>query len=77
MSDQAKANKKGFIEMKGVVDEQLPNTTFKVTLENGHEIHAHLSGKMRRYRIRVLVGDEVIVEMSPYDLEKGRIKKRL
>lgn len=77
MSDQAKANNKGFIEMKGVVEEQLPNTTFKVTLENGHEIHAHLSGKMRRYRIRVLTGDEVIVEMSPYDLEKGRIKKRL
>lgn len=77
MSDSVKANKKGFIEMQGVVDEQLPNTTFKVTLENGHEIFAHLSGKMRRYRIRVLVGDEVIVEISPYDLQKGRIKKRL
>lgn len=77
MSESAKGNSKGFIEMKGVVDEQLPNTTFTVTLENGHVILAHLSGKMRRYRIRVLAGDEVIVEMSPYDLAKGRIKKRL
>lgn len=71
-----KATKKGFIEVKGVVDEMLPNTTFKVTLENGHEILAHLSGKMRMYKIRVLPGDEVMVEMTPYDLEKGRITKR-
>ncbi len=75
--NKIKTNKKGFIEVKGVVDEVLPNTTFKVTLENGHEIHAHLCGKMRMYKIRVLPGDEVVVEMTPYDLSKGRIITRL
>ena len=74
---EIKSNKKGFIEVKGVVDEVLPNTSFKVTLENGHEILAHLNGKMRMYRIRVLPGDEVVVEMTPYDLSKGRIVTRL
>lgn len=71
------SNKKGFIEVKGSVDEMLPNAMFRVTLENGHEILAHLSGKMRKFRIRVLVGDEVVVEMTPYDLSKGRIIQRL
>ncbi len=76
-NDKISSNKKGFIEVKGVIDEMLPNTSFRVTLENGHEILAHLAGKMRMYRIRVLPGDEVIVEMTPYDLTKGRIVTRL
>ena len=61
------------IKINGVVKEALPNTTFKVELENGHEIFAHISGKMRQRYIRILPGDQVIVEMSPYDFEKGRI----
>lgn len=69
-------NKKGFIEVKGVVDELLPSATFKVILDNGHTILAHLSGKMRMHRIRLLPGDEVKVEMSKYDLTKGRIVYR-
>lgn len=72
-----RSNKKGFIEIKGVVEELLPSATFKVKLENGHEVLAHLSGKMRMYKIRVLPGDEVILEMTPYDLTKGRIVSRL
>ncbi|OGY85942.1 MAG: translation initiation factor IF-1 [Candidatus Kerfeldbacteria bacterium RIFOXYA2_FULL_38_24] len=76
-SDEIKSNKKGCIEVKGKVTEQLPSTTFKVELENGHEILAHLSGKMRMYKIRVLPGDEVMMEMTPYDLKKGRIISRL
>lgn len=75
--EEIQSNKKGCIEVKGVVGEKLPSTSFKVKLENGHEILAHLSGKMRMYRIRVLPGDEVIVEMTPYDLTKGRIITRL
>ena len=59
--------------MKGVIDELLPGTTFRVQLETGALILAHLSGKMRMNRIRLTVGDEVKVEMSPYDLTKGRI----
>ncbi len=74
---QIKSNKKGCVEVQGVVLEKLPNTTFKVELENGHEVIAHLSGKMRKYRIRVLPGDKVVVEMTPYDLTKGRITVRL
>ncbi len=74
---EIKATKKGFIEVKGKIEEKLPNTTFKVVLENGHEVTAHLSGKMRKYRIRCLPGDEVVVEMTPYDLTKGRITVRL
>ena len=61
------------IELEGLVIETLPNTTFKVKLENDHEILAHSSGKMRKNRIRVLAGDRVTVEMTPYDLTKGRI----
>lgn len=68
--------KKEVIEMMGVVDELLPSTMFKVTLENGHGILAHLSGKMRMYKIRLLPGDKVKVEMTPYDLSKGRIVYR-
>lgn len=68
---------KEFIELKGEVLELLPASTFKVQLENGHEILAHLSGKMRMYRIRILPGDKVKVQMSPYDLSKGRITFRL
>ncbi len=67
---------KDCIKMEGVVKELLPNTQFLVTLENGHEIIAHISGKMRLHFIRILPGDQVIVEMSPYDLGKGRISYR-
>lgn len=61
------------IEVIGTVVEALPNTTFRVELENGHEVLAYLSGKMRRYYIRTLLGDKVLVEVSPYDLTRGRI----
>lgn len=63
--------------MQGVVKETLPNTTFKVEIEGGHEVLAHISGKMRVHYIRVLPGDKVVVEMSPYDLKRGRIVQRL
>ena len=65
--------KEGSIEFQGVVLELLPNAMFKVKLDNDHEILAHSSGKMRKNRIRVLAGDKVTVEMTPYDLTKGRI----
>ena len=68
--------KEGSIEFEGVVLELLPNAMFKVKLENDHEILAHSSGKMRKNRIRVLAGDRVTVEMTPYDLTKGRITFR-
>ncbi|MDD9911493.1 MAG: translation initiation factor IF-1 [Alphaproteobacteria bacterium] len=64
------------IELEGEVVEVLPNTMFKVKLENGHEILAHISGKMRQFNIRILEGDSVTVEMTPYDLSKGRITYR-
>ena len=64
------------IEFQGTVIELLPNAMFKVKLENSHEILAHSSGKMRKNRIRVLAGDKVTVEMTPYDLTKGRITFR-
>jgi translation initiation factor IF-1 len=67
---------KGVIEAEGVILEALPSTTFKVKLENGHEILAKVSGKMRMYSIKVLPGDKVTVELTPYDLSKGRIVKR-
>ncbi len=73
---ESKVNKKGFLEIDGEVIELLPNTSFKVVLDNGHEILAHLSGKMRMYKIRILPGDKVTVEMSPYDMTKGRITFR-
>ena len=61
------------IEVEGVVKEALPNTTFRVELQNGHMILAHLSGKMRKHYIRIVPGDSVKVELSPYDLNRGRI----
>jgi len=61
------------IEMQGVVIDSLPNTTFRVKLENGHIINAHISGRMRKNYIRILTGDKVTVEMTPYDLTRGRI----
>ena len=64
------------IEFEGEVIDTLPNTLFKVRLENGHEIIAHISGKMRKHYIRILTGDKVKVEMTPYDLSKGRITYR-
>ena len=68
--------KEGSIEFQGVVMELLPNAMFKVKLDNDHVILAHSSGKMRKNRIRVLAGDKVTVEMTPYDLTKGRITFR-
>ncbi len=68
--------KEGSIEFEGVVKELLPNAMFKVKLDNNHEVLAHTSGKMRKNRIRVLAGDKVTVEMTPYDLTKGRITFR-
>ena len=76
MPEQSSDNSKGFIEMEGVVDELLPSASFRVTLDNGHEILAHLSGKMRMNRIRLVPGDRVRVDISPYDLTKGRITYR-
>ncbi len=70
-------NAKDFIEMQGEVLELMPAATFKVKLENDHEILAHLSGKMRMHKIRILPGDKVKLEISPYDLNKGRIVFRL
>ena len=64
------------IEVEGTVIEALPGTQFRVELDNGHEILAYLSGKMRKYYIRILLGDRVRVELSPYDLERGRITYR-
>jgi translation initiation factor IF-1 len=68
--------KEELIEMKGVVTELLPNAMFRVMLENDHEVLGHTAGKMRKNRIRVLVGDDVMVELTPYDLTKGRITYR-
>ena len=67
---------KDTIEMQGKVIEVLPNTVFRVQLENGHVITAHISGKMRKNYIRIMNGDKVTVELSPYDLSKGRITFR-
>ena len=64
------------IQVEGTVIEALPNATFRVVLENGHEILAHISGKMRRHYIRILLGDKVLLELSPYDLNRGRITYR-
>ncbi|MGB9697436.1 MAG: translation initiation factor IF-1 [Ignavibacteria bacterium] len=65
--------KQDAIKVDGIITEILPNTTFRVRLENGHEVLAHISGKMRMHYIRILQGDKVTVELSPYDLTKGRI----
>ena len=69
--------KEEMLEFNGVVTDLLPNATFRVNLENNHEILAHSSGKLRKNRIRVLTGDKVLVEVTPYDLTKGRITFRL
>ena len=70
------AKKEEKLEVEGVVVEALPNTQFIVELDNGHRVLAYLSGKMRRYYIRILLGDRVRVEMTPYDLSRGRITYR-
>lgn len=69
-------SKQDMIEVEGIVVDALPNATFKVNLGNGHEILAHISGKLRMNYIKILPGDKVTVEMSPYDLTKGRITWR-
>ena len=69
--------KEDVIEMEGKVLETLPNTLFKVELENGHVVTAHISGRMRKHYIRILTGDGVKVELTPYDLSKGRITYRM
>ena len=68
--------KEEVLQFTGTVIEALPNAMFRVQLENGHEILAHTAGKMRKFRIRVMVGDKVEIEMTPYDLTKGRISFR-
>ena len=68
--------KEDHIEMEGTVIETLPNTMFRVELDNGHVVTAHISGKMRKHYIRILRGDKVTVEITPYDLTKGRITYR-
>lgn len=70
------AKKEGAIEVEGTVLEPLPNAMFRVELENGHKVLAHISGKMRMHYIRILPGDKVVVEISPYDLSRGRIVYR-
>ena len=69
-------SKEDVIEIEGIVVEKLPNAIFKVELENGHQVLAHISGKLRKNFIRILPGDKVTMEMSPYDLTKGRITWR-
>jgi translation initiation factor IF-1 len=76
MPKEEKSNKKEIIQVTGEVLEALPSANFKVKLENGHEIMAHLSGKMRMHFIKVLPGDKVEIQMTPYDLTKGRIVRR-
>lgn len=68
--------KEELIEMSGIVDEVLPDSRFRVTLNNGHQLVAYTSGKMRKHHIRILAGDNVSLELSPYDLSKGRITFR-
>lgn len=68
--------KEELIEMQGKVDEMLPDTRYRVTLDNGHQLIAYTGGKMRKHKIRILAGDYVTLEMSPYDLTKGRITFR-
>ena len=70
---ELRAANKDFLVVKGTVEENLPSATFRVKLENGQDILCHLAGKLRRFRIRLTPGDEVQVEISPYDLTKGRI----
>jgi len=74
--NETRLAKEEALQMEGVVTETLPNTTFRVRLENGHVVTAHISGKMRKNYIRILTGDNVTVELTPYDLSKGRIVYR-
>ena len=69
--------KEDHIEMEGTVTDTLPNTMFRVELDNGHVVTAHISGKMRKHYIRILTGDRVTVQLTPYDLTKGRITYRV
>ena len=69
-------SKEDHIEMEGTVIDTLPNTMFRVQLENGHVVTAHISGRMRKHYIRILLGDRVALEMSPYDMSRGRITFR-
>ena len=71
--EEKELSKEDVIEVEGTVVESLPNTQFKVELENGHQVLAHISGKLRMNYIKILPGDTVTIEMSPYDLSKGRI----
>lgn len=73
---QGPSNKADAVVVEGVVVDSLPNARFKVKMENGHEVLAHISGKMRKHFIRILNGDKVTVELSPYDLTRGRITYR-
>lgn len=68
--------KEELLEFDGVVDEVLPDSRYRVTLENGHKLVAYTAGKMRKFRIRIIMGDKVTLELSPYDLSKGRITFR-
>lgn len=68
--------KEELIEMQGVVEEVMPDSRFRVTLENGHQLIAYTAGKMRKHHIRILAGDKITLEMSPYDISKGRITFR-
>lgn len=70
-------SKQDVIEMEGTIEEALPNAMFRVSLQNGHKVLAHISGKMRKHFIKILPGDNVKVELSPYDLTRGRITYRL
>ena len=74
--EREEKKKKDVIEAEGVVTEALPNAMFRVQLESGHSVLAHISGKMRMYYIRILLGDRVTLELSPYDLTRGRITYR-
>lgn len=75
-NQKGKKNKKEVIELEGIILETLPNAMFRVELENGHGILAHISGRMRMHYIKILPGDKVTIEMTPYDLTKGRITYR-
>ena len=77
MKEVIKVSKEDVIEVEGVVTDALPNAMFKVQLENGHEVLSHVSGKLRMNYIRIVPGDKVKLEMSPYDLSKGRITWRV
>jgi len=76
LEEERTSSKKNVIEAVGIVTEALPNAMFRVKLDTGHQVLAHISGKMRMYYIRILLGDRVQVELSPYDLTRGRITYR-